>query len=136
MKRGKKKVQVDSIKEIPGAPEVPKDIASNPKKLAAWNGLLADLADQGNLLKTDRELIALTARTLARLAQIEQELDDAPSLTHVDSRGDIKQHPAITSCLSFTTKVNKLLSDLRLTPGARTKGVVPLASEDTSGWEA
>lgn len=135
MRQGRKKTQVGAIKQIPGKPETPTDIASNPEKLAAWDRLCDDLHQQGNLLITDRELIRTAANVVVMLRQVEREIEQLPSLYITNSRGDLVQHPLVGMHVAYVTKTNRLLSDLRLTPGTRSKGTVPLASEDLdSGW--
>lgn len=134
LKRGRKKIQAGEIKETPGEPPIPPDVAASPGKLACWRSVVGDLSNLGVLQATDGEMIALCARTLHRLAQVEAELDASDSLTVIDKRGDLKPHPLLAIQQTYTTKADKLLCNLRLSPSTRSK-TLPLADED-SGWMA
>lgn len=135
MKRGRKKLQTGELKVVEGAPATPEDIEACPAKLQAYTQLIADLDAQGNLQATDGLMIALCARTLARLAQVEVDLDKLESLIYLDSRDDPKPHPLLGIQATLTTKVEKLLSNLRLSPATRSKALA-MDTEGEDGWEA
>jgi len=103
---------------IDGAPPMPSDFKDDKEAVRAWHGLIDDLSRQGNLQETDNKLIELAAMTLARVRRLNQELKTTP-LFVLNDRGVPIEHPLSKQQATYTTKLTKLLNDLRLTPSTR-----------------
>jgi P27 family predicted phage terminase small subunit len=130
MRRGRQSVKQGEIKIQHGRPEPPKDL--DQYGVDAWDSLCDDLEQQGNLCTTDRKLIECYAKTYAILKRTEEQLA-VEDLTITASNGRAFINPLVNVHQSCIARIQRLLSDLRLSPVTRSKALSK--SEDSEGFE-
>lgn len=100
-----------------GHPTPPADLKTAERK--AWESLVADLEDHGNLATTDAKLIELYARTYAKWMRISEQLDSEPLSLLNESTGGTRINPLLNAYNNLLGKLERLLLDCGLSPTNR-----------------
>lgn len=130
MKRGPQAKQPKAICSI--TPEPPDDL--DETALEAWDSVIEDLELEGRLLKTDRKIIELYARTYSVFIKIDSQLAEEP-FTSMKDDGRSFINPLLNTRDMYSGRLNAILNSLQLTPKTRGKNKTKPKDDPADKWK-
>lgn len=109
------------------APAMPKWFSDEEKII--WRELLKDMKSMGILSSDQRQVMIAYCTAYAGWQMAKRQFDECGGII-TDSRGEPKRHPAGTDMHKHRESLNKLLSEMGLTPASRGKLVSMNLKED------
>lgn len=113
------KARAEEPKPATGAPEPDADLS--PEARAAWGDVVARLAGTGVITQAERPLLRLYATTAADLAGAEADLREHGAIMRVGKQGYLQLSPYATLVRDLRRQLKAILTELGLTPSARSK---------------
>jgi len=113
-KRGPKK-KIGSVPLESGRPVMPSGLSAAAKR--AWVSICDDLEAQGTLVKTDRKIVELYARTYALFLRTEDQL--AEEALSLGSEGRKFVNPLANLYTTLEGRLHRILLDCGLSPTTR-----------------
>ena len=114
----------------PGDPKPPADLSDNGR--AEWSRILDDLRSLGVLDRTDRAVISLYVTQYETYCEALSAIRDDGLVFNTDL-GGVKTNPATTVANQAASQMRQLLSEMGLTPSARSRLTQPKPEADALG---
>ena len=108
-------------------PTTAPELTDHEQEQYAWiRGAMASLTMGG---KSDIEIVALTAKLMARMKSLTARLDALPDPCVTNGQGNLAMHPMYAEVGRIEVRVAGLLSLLYLTPKARAGARIPAETQ-------
>ncbi|RXF66960.1 phage terminase small subunit P27 family [Hansschlegelia zhihuaiae] len=117
---------------VRGAPTCPAHLLPTAK--AEWKRLVRELVDLGMLSALDRAVMAAYCQTYGRWVEAERRLAETPALIKLPS-GYVQQNPWLAVANKQLELMHRLMTEMGLTPVARSRVNVKPATSHPKPWE-
>lgn len=127
---GQRPINRNEPRPAPGAPEPPAGLCREGR--AEWRRVVPELDRLGLLTRVDRATLVGYVETWARWWALAREAQGAPAVVAGASGSPVK-NPIYTAVTEASTELRRYITELGLSPVARTRLSVPEPSSDDLG---